>query len=97
VLSFIREEFSEFWSRIQRQIEVTGTELPTGKVTKELVEEIRNLVRQEKFMEADQLIKRLSKPVSEELLHEARAQIPEIKVHVSPTTTVLQWQSNPSM
>jgi hypothetical protein len=33
-------------------------------------------------------------PVTEEELHRARACIAEIKVHTSPTMTVLQWQSN---
>jgi hypothetical protein len=88
VLSFIREQFSEFWNRIQQPLN-NGNGPTDG-----LVEEIRNLFQKEKVMDADQLIKRLSEPVSKELLHEALTRIPEIKVHVSPTTTVLQWQSN---
>ncbi len=102
VLVFLRKQFSAFWDRIKRPLnpqEGNGEENNGGsdeKITKELIEDIRKVVRENKFMSVDQLIKKLSKPVSEELFHEARSRIPEIRVYVSPTTTLLQWQSNPS-
>jgi len=70
---------------------------PAGEVTEEVIREIREIVEQNKFMSVDDLMKKLSTPVPEELLHEARAHIPEIKVHVGPNMTVLLWQSDQSM
>jgi len=63
----------------------------------ELIGEIRNILQRDKFLSVNDLMKKLSQPVTEEMLHEARGHIPEIKVHVSPDMTVFQWQSSKSV
>lgn len=104
VLEFIREHLKSFWERIMRPIspdagsdDIDIIPEPKGKVTEELIREIRDIVEQNKFLNVSDLMEKLSTPVSEELLHEARAHIPEIKVHPGPNMTVLLWQSNQSM
>ncbi|MDM8526190.1 hypothetical protein QUF80_22670 [Desulfococcaceae bacterium HSG8] len=97
VLSFIRQQLGPFWDRVQRSLaseDAAGGTKPPDKITKELIEEIRRIVREEKFMSADELINRLSVSISPEALHEARAHIPQIRVHVGPNTTMIQWQSD---
>ncbi len=94
ILTFIRNELKEFWDRILKplpQEDDNGSE--NDEVTKKLIKEIRIIVQREKFLSVGQAIKMLSPPVSEELFHEARGHIPEIKIHISPTMTILQWQS----
>jgi len=47
-------------------------------------------------MSMDALAERLSEPVSKEELQATLNAIPEVKIHKSPNTTVIQWQSNKS-
>ncbi len=99
VLEFIRGQLKSFWERIRQPLPLDSGGIiivppPDGE---ELIQEIREIVERNKFMSVDDVMKKLSAPVSEELLHEARAHIPEIKVHVGPNMTVLLWQSDQSM
>lgn len=93
VLDFISEKLTPFWERIKKTLPEPNGGIEPGKVTKKLIEEIRKVVQKNKFMSVEAVIKKLSTPISEELFHEARRRIPEIKVHVGPGKTVVQWQS----
>ncbi|MCP4755115.1 MAG: hypothetical protein GY866_29915 [Proteobacteria bacterium] len=62
-------------------------------VSPELIEEIGTIVQDNKFMSMDELQEKLSGSVTEERIHQGCGHIPEIKVYVSPNTTVLLWQS----
>jgi hypothetical protein len=100
-LKFIRKKLMSFWSRIleaspskwRNQGNASQTPAP-AESNKALVGKIRDIVRREKFLSVKDLSARISPPVSEEELHRARACIAEIKVHVSPNMTVLQWRPN---
>lgn len=109
-LEFIREELKSFWERIKKPLsedeqnedaDPKTKEKPVSKaagpVSQTLIEEIRNTLQRDKFIGVDDLIRKLSQPVTEETLYKVREHIPEIRVHVSPEMTVFQWQSNKSM
>ncbi len=63
-------------------------------VSTKLTHEIRKIIQHEKFMSMDDLAAKLSEPVSKEELQAAISCIPEVKIHESPNTTVIRWQSN---
>jgi hypothetical protein len=99
VLNFIRKQIGYFWSRItERNPQNWETkEKPPPASNKEgpkkkLVDQVRDIVRREKFLSMQELMARISPPVTEDQLHNAHSCIREIKVHVSPTMTVLQWR-----
>jgi hypothetical protein len=102
VLAFLRETLNGFLERI---LESDATKWRNTKAEEEkpksinetnedLIKMIREIVRREKFLSVEELISKIKPPVTEEEIHRARACIAEIKVHTSPTMTVLQWQSN---
>lgn len=94
VLNFIRGEVQWFWDKIEKAKGINViVSPPITHPQKELIQEIRNIVQSAKFLSVSDAIERLSTPVSEELFHEAREHIPEIKFYVTPMNTVLQWQS----
>jgi len=99
VFTFIRKQLTPFWSRIlQSDPGKWGAEEEAPpKSTKEgpkkkLVDQVRDIVKREKFLSMQDLMVRISPPVTEDQLHKAHSCIREIKVHVSPTMTVLQWR-----
>ncbi len=67
-----------------------------NRVSPELIARVRRIMQEHLLLSVEHCLEKLGGEVPEELLHEARAAIPEIKVHVSPEMTVMQWQSNPS-
>ena len=99
VLIFIRKQLTSFWSRILErdpgkwgsQDDVPPKSSKEGP-KKKLVEQVRDIVKREKFLSLQDLMARISPPVTEDQLHKAHSCIREIKVHVSPTMTVLQWR-----
>jgi hypothetical protein len=93
VIDFVRKELKDFWEQIQQPLPVNNGGDGNGKITKELIKEIRDIVQREKFLSVSEAIKKLSTPVSEELFHQARGYIPEIKIYFTSMNTVLQWQS----
>jgi hypothetical protein len=99
VLAFIRKQLTPFWARVlERDPEKWGTqEEAPAKSNKEgpkkkLIDQVRSIVKREKFLSLQDLMARISPPVTEDQLHKAHSCIREIKVHVSPTMTVLQWR-----
>lgn len=99
VLAFIRKALDFFWTRIlerdpgkwaARKEALTGSNREGPK--KKLVDQVRDIVRRERFLSIQDLMAKISPPVKEDELHKAHACIREIKVHVSPTMTVLQWR-----
>jgi hypothetical protein len=102
VVGFIRIQLQPFRTRI-READPAAWNRPDpdrpeapgpGKPKAELIKKIRDIVRHEKFLSIEELMDKIIPPISEDELHKARACIAEIKVHTSPTMTVLQWQSN---
>jgi hypothetical protein len=101
-LEFIRSQLESFWARILEAdpAEWKPADAPIAPAPKPgepqtaLIKKIRDIVKREKFLSIDELMAQIIPPVTEEELHRARACIAEIKVHTSPTMTVLQWQSN---
>ena len=99
VLAFIRDRHNQFWLRVLEsdpgkwaaRKEASAASSKEGP-KKKLVDQVRDIVRREKFLSVRDLTSRVSPPVTEEQLHEAHSCIREIKVHVSPTMTVLQWR-----
>jgi len=100
VIGFIRTRLASFWAQIreadpQKWKPANGPADPQPSEPKtELIKKIRNIVKREKFLSLTELMAKIIPPISEDELHRARACIAEIKVHTSPTMTVLQWQSN---
>ncbi|MEJ2731091.1 MAG: hypothetical protein P8185_21730 [Deltaproteobacteria bacterium] len=100
VLGFIRTQLESFWTRILEAdpAQWKPADSPVGpepgEPQTELIKKIRSIVKREKFLSIDELMAKITPPVSEDELHKARACIAEIKVHTSPTMTVLQWQSS---
>jgi hypothetical protein len=99
VLAFIRGKLKDFWTRISepnpskwRKESEAVPEPVQAEPQKSLVDKIREILQREKFLSVQDLMARISPPVTEEDLHTARSCVPEIKVHVSPTLTVLQWR-----
>jgi hypothetical protein len=99
VLTFIRKQLTPFWSRILERDpgkwggqEKAPPESSKEGPKKKLVDEVRDIVKREKFLSLQDLMARISSPVTEDQLHKAHSCIREIKVHVSPTMTVLQWR-----
>jgi hypothetical protein len=99
VLTFVRKQLTPFWSRIlEREPGKWGDqEEAPPKSSKEgpkkkLIDQVRDIVKREKFLSIQDLMARISPPVTEDQLHKAHSCIREIKVHVSPTMTVLQWR-----
>ena len=99
VLAFVRKELGFFWAQIlerdpnkwkARKEALPGSSKEGPK--KKLVDQVRDIVRQEKFLSLQDLMAKVSPKVTEEELHKARSCIREIKIHVSPTMTVLQWR-----
>lgn len=102
VLFFIREALGKFWERIQKPLIIQEQKkiIPAKSSDisfQELIQEIRRIMRKEKFISEDDLIKKMSKPVSLEILHELRTHITEIKAYPSASMTVLLWQSDQLM
>ena len=95
VIHFVYEKLMWFWEMVTGPIPSSHTQMQNDneKVTPELVKEIRLIVETHRFMGIDELISRLSVPVSKEILHEARIWVPQIKIFESSTNTVVQWQS----
>jgi len=100
VLSFVRNKLQRFWSCVSEPSpanwgrgDLHQAAPPKTEAETRLIDDIRDILQREKFLSMEDLIARLPQPVSEEDVHAARSGIPEIKVHVGPTTTVLQWQS----
>jgi hypothetical protein len=95
VIPFVYEKLIWFWEMATDPMTCNhpGTKKDEEEVTLELVKEIRRIVETHRFMGIDELISRLSAPVSKETFHEARSLIPQIKVFESPKNTVVQWQS----
>ncbi|MEJ2166087.1 MAG: hypothetical protein P8X90_11190 [Desulfobacterales bacterium] len=105
VIEFIRVQLKSFWTRIReadptRWKPAAGVDAPEPAEPAEpaeprpgLISKIRNIVRREKFLSVEELMAKIKPPISEDELHKARACIAEIRVHTSPTMTVLQWQS----
>lgn len=95
VIHFVYEKLMWFWEMVTGPIPSNHTEMQNDdeKVTPELVKEIRLIVETHKFMGINELISRLSIPVSKEIFHEARILIPQIKVFEGLKNTVVQWQS----
>ncbi|MCP4115110.1 MAG: hypothetical protein GY737_06810 [Desulfobacteraceae bacterium] len=95
VISFVYEKLTWFWEMVldPMTLNPTGMEEDVEKVTPELVKEIRRIVKTHRFMGVDDLISRLSTPVSREIFHEARISIPQIRVFGGLKNTVVQWQS----
>jgi hypothetical protein len=99
VLAFIRKHLRPFWAQILEKdpekwmdredgAPGSGKEVPKKK----LLDQVREIVKREKFLSVQDLMARISPPVTEDQLHKAHSCIREIKVHVSPTMTVLQWR-----
>jgi hypothetical protein len=100
VIAFIRTQLDAFRTRIRetdpaKWKPAAGPPAPgPSEPQAGLIKKIRNIVKREKFLSVDELMAKIIPPISEDELHRARACIAEIKVHTSPTMTVLQWQSN---
>jgi len=100
VIDFIRVQLQHFWTRISEAdpaqwMPADRPQPPEpGKPQPELINKIRDIVKREKFLSVGELMAKIIPPISEDELHKARACIAEIKVHTSPTMTVLQWQSS---
>lgn len=100
VLVFLREKLKGFWERILEpdpekwgDNENSEESVPLlVEPQRTLVEKIRNIVKEEKFLSVKDLMEKLSDSVSEQELHEARGCIPEIQVHAGPNMTILQWR-----
>jgi hypothetical protein len=99
VLTFVRKQLTSFWSRIlEREPGKWGDqgEAPPNPSNegpkKKLIDQVRDIVKREKFLSIQDLMARISPPVTEDQIHKAHSCIREIKVHVSPTMTVLQWR-----
>ena len=60
----------------------------------DIIREIRNIVMREKMISEDEVMKKMSKPVSLDVLREAEIHIPEIRSYSSAGMTVLLWQSS---
>lgn len=95
VNSFVYGKLSWLWEMVTDPTtrNHTAMEDDEEKVTPELVKEIRRIIETHRFMGIDDLISRLSTPVSKEIFHEARILIPQIRVFESPNNMVLQWQA----
>jgi hypothetical protein len=104
VIAFIRDRLKHVWDRILEPAPgkwssgppETGNRSPAedGEPKTTLIKKIRDIVKRDKFLSVEDLMAKLSPPVSEEELHRARACIAEIQVHTSPNMTVLQWRPN---
>ena len=101
VLRFIRNRLESFWARILetdpaqwKSADPLASSPEPREPQAELIKKIRDIVKREKFLSVAELMSKIKPPISEEELHRARACIAEIKVHTSPTMTVLQWQSS---
>jgi len=99
VLTFIRKRLTSFWARVLETDPgkwETLQEAPAKSIKegpkKKLIDQVRDIVKREKFLSLQDLMARISPPVTEDQLHNAHSCIREIKVHVSPTMTVLQWR-----
>jgi hypothetical protein len=99
VLTFIRKQLAPFWARILEgdpgkwgSQENAPAESSKEGPKKKLIDQVRDIVKREKFLSLQDLMARIPPPVTEDQLHKAHSCIPEIKVHVSPTMTVLQWR-----
>jgi hypothetical protein len=99
VLAFVRNKLQQFWSRVSEpspsnwepgRLHHADPLQPEAKT--QLVETLREILGREKFMSMQDLMAKLPQWVSEEDVHAVRGSIPEIKLHVGPGTTVLQWQ-----
>jgi hypothetical protein len=104
VLIFIRGELGIFWERIQKPLtlrqeqkkpEIRGGAVKASAVSfHDVIREIRNIVMREKMIAEDEVMKKMSKPVSLSVLREAEIHIPEIRSYSSAGMTVLLWQSS---
>ena len=99
VLAFIRIQLTPFWARVLESDpkkwepqEEAPTKSSQEGPKKKLVDQVREIVKREKFLSLQDLMARISPPVTEDQLQKAHSCIREIKVHVSPTMTVLQWR-----
>jgi hypothetical protein len=95
VISFAYEKLTWFWEMVTDPMprHQTGTEEEKGKVTPELVKEIQGIVETHRFMGIDDLISRLSTPVSRKIFHEGQSRIPNIRIFEDRKNTVVQWRS----
>lgn len=97
ILDFLMEKLDFFWKKIQEPVSCTANnKKPVEKVTKvtnDLIDKIREIVYQDRFMSIDDLMKKLDNSISRELVYEAQEYIPEIRIFTHPNTTVFQWQN----
>lgn len=97
VLEFLRHKLDFFWKKIKKPMSGNqpdnGEKTPTEKITKELINEIREIVCKDRFLSVDNLITKLNGKVSKDLVYEAQEYIPEIKIFTHPNMTVFKWQN----
>lgn len=104
VIEYVRSSLQPFWEKILQPIQPIGEteknndnsiekQVDPQVIPEELIENIRQIVSTHKLLTVQDCIQKLPCQISEEQFHEARQLIPEIKVHISPGMTVLQWQS----
>ncbi|MDM8537008.1 hypothetical protein QUF70_09665 [Desulfobacterales bacterium HSG17] len=96
ILAFLKEKLDFFWEKIKKPVSCTQNNRknpPVKKITKELIDEIRELVHKNIFLSVDDLMEKLDGKVSKETVYEIQEYIPEIRIHTHPNMTVFQWQN----
>jgi hypothetical protein len=98
VLEFLRERLQPWWERVLRGLPQEPGVPPVTPATDsdELLGAVRAAVQRDKFLSLDELLTSLPSETSREAVLEACGRVREIRVHASPTMTVLQWQSGAS-
>jgi hypothetical protein len=98
VLDFLRERLQPWWQKLLPGAVPRPERLPVEPVpdASALVGAVRSAVQRGKFLSLEELLTNLPPETSREAALEACGHVREIRVHASPSMTVLQWRSGAS-
>ncbi len=101
VLQFVARQLTPFWDEISHQFRPESphkTVRESAAPSPELVEAVRNLIRQQRFLGEETLLAALEEtlpdpPGIDDIREICQDYLSEVRVHVSPTAAAYIWQS----
>lgn len=93
VASFLRQRLISIWRRIQEKSHPEPVPLVPPEPEKTLVALVRQVVKRERFMSLDDLVRRLPEAPHRDTVLTACGAIPAIAMHRSPRMVMLLWRS----
>lgn len=93
VAHFLRKALTEFWQSILAWQGDGSKPPPAPSIPKDLARAITRIVDSRKFLSLDELLSQLPGEPDRGTVLGICGEIPQIRVHTAPNTTLVQWQS----